>query len=117
MGIFDEGAMESKGNDFHVGSSVERFIEEMWFIGRIIAIDDVNQECSIAYADDDWEEENIPFCDIRLLNKDCSVAESKGGRKSSLPKPLLGLIDDDSEKRSAHQPTIQVHRDSNTGNT
>ena len=115
MRLFEEGAMESKGNDFHIGSKVERFVEEMWFMGEVIAIDEVNQECTISYIDDGWEEENVPFCDLRLLNKDCKIAEVKTGRKSSLPKPLLGLIDDDSEKRSCHQPTVEVHHDSNTG--
>ena len=108
--------MESKGSvDFHVGSLVERYIEEKWFMGRITHIDYANQECNLSYIDDDWEETNIPFGDIRLINADYKFVVEKVGRTSNLSKPLLGLIDDDSDKRSAHEPIIEVHRDSNTG--
>ena len=108
--------MESKGSvDLHVGTLVERYVEDIWFTARITGIDDANQECSLSYIDDDWEETNVPFGDIRLLNADCKLVGEKVGRTSKLPKPLLGLIDDDSDKRYAHEPIVEVHRDSNTG--
>jgi hypothetical protein len=44
-------------------------------------------------------------------------AEHKGEPKSirdPLPKPLLGLVEDDSAARSSHRPTVVVHTDTNT---
>lgn len=95
------------------GAIVERFIEGTGFLAEILSIDTIQQEVSIRYLDDDNIEHNVPLDDVRETQE---VAPSpRRSNKDTLPKPLIGLLDDDSDLRLAHRPTVIIHHDDETG--
>lgn len=102
--------------EYKIGMIVERIIEDTWFIGKIIEISYNKNECTIRYLDDDLLEEDIPIDEIRLSSQNIDITEFRAERKNTLPKPLIGLVEDDSEVRSVHQPIAIVHQDADTGN-
>lgn len=95
------------------GTIVERFIEGTGFLAEIIDFDSTQYEVTIRYLDDDNIEHNVPLEDIRESRE---VAPSpRRTVKDTLPKPLIGLLDDDSDYRLAHRPTVIIHQDDETG--
>ena len=106
---------EEEEEEYEIGMIVERIIEDVWFVGKIISYSKRKKECSIRYLDDDLLEENIPIDEIRLSSQVINEIEIKAERKNTLPKPLIGLVEDDSAVRSIHQPVAIVHNDSDTG--
>ena len=93
---------------FQIGNLVSRIIDDEWFPAKIEKIDSsCGQETyySIRYIDDDKVEEMVPFDEIR----ECKESPRLKEKYYNLKKPLAGLVDDDSEERSTHVPTIIIH--------
>ncbi len=89
---------------------VERNIDGAWFQARIIKIDRLDGSLTLQYTDDDNIEEFVSTIDVRAVQESKSMEGSpKVLRKNSLPKPLVGLVEDDEEERRAHRPTATVH--------
>ncbi len=114
--VAEGNKMESKGQyEFQIGMIIERVIEETWFAGKIINYDKRNLECTVRYLDDDQVEANIPIDEIRFSSQDYDESQFRAEKKDTLPKPLLGLVEDDSAQRSIHQPVVVIHNDYDTG--
>eukprot|EP00607_Mallomonas_marina_P001112 CAMPEP_0182430306 /NCGR_PEP_ID=MMETSP1167-20130531/39283_1 /TAXON_ID=2988 /ORGANISM="Mallomonas Sp, Strain CCMP3275" /LENGTH=158 /DNA_ID=CAMNT_0024615247 /DNA_START=203 /DNA_END=679 /DNA_ORIENTATION=- len=92
-----------------VGCIIERTIEGCWFIAEVMSINE--DSLTIRYLDDGNVEDMVPFDEIRLTNVDKKTCTQK---RDTLPKPLQGLVEDDSEIRHNHQPTVVVHHDMDT---
>jgi hypothetical protein len=108
--------MENQGQpEYLPGTNVERLIEGMWFPAVIIEVDKRRQEYMLRYLDDDQLESNVPIDEIRHGSIDSSLTPRRKEKKDTLRKPLLGLVEDDSEIRSNHQPVVTVHNDSSIG--
>ena len=106
----DELAIEGAGTWFNIGGYVERIIEDMWFVARVERIDEVRQQVTLRYVDDDNIEERVPFDDIRTHQGGVGPHEfTTLKRIDTLPKPLAGLVEDDTEERRAHRPTVVIH--------
>jgi len=119
MGVTYDEMKESKDGDdyrpdFVPGALVEREIEGMYFLAEITHSHHHGREFTLRYVDDDNVEEGVPCDEIRLSRK--SIMDSpKAERKSSLPKPLLGLIEDDAEMRHKHEAKVTIHHDDESG--
>mmetsp|Transcript_22470 Transcript_22470/g.32799 ORF Transcript_22470/g.32799 Transcript_22470/m.32799 type:complete len:142 (+) Transcript_22470:138-563(+) len=113
--VSESGCMESTDHTkCRIGTIIERLIEGTWFIGKVLDIDNYNMEYTVQYLDDDLVESNIPANEIRIAENEQLPSDYKTGRKSTLPKPLLGLVDDDSDIRNKHQPVVILHGDSDS---
>lgn len=99
---------------FKRGSIVERIIEGEWFIGEVIDTDE--DEFTIRYLDDNNVEKYVHKDELRLAANE-SLTTVKSQKKSTLPKPLMGLVDDDSDERLVHTPKTTLHNDSEIGKT
>ena len=122
MGVSYEEMKESKDDNNHrpdyvPGVIVEREIEGIWFSAEITHLQNNGREFTLRYLDDDNVEEGVLPEEIRLCRKVISIVDSspKVERKSSLPKPLLGLIEDDSHTRQDHQAKVTFHNDNESG--
>lgn len=115
----------SSSNNFMIGTSVNRNIEGVWFHAIVQSSCCRRRRCTIKYTDDD-NLEDVSFDDLRcsehMVSKDSLPKEPdssnnnsphRGPRsiKDSLPKPLAGMLVDDSKDRINHLPTITVHTD------
>lgn len=106
-------------NALRKGALVERNIDGEWFKATIQTIDEVSKLYSIKYSDDGNIEDEVASEDLRL-----SVESSENPlsflsifsfvKKCTLPKPLAGLVEDDSDARNLQQTTVTVHTDTNT---
>lgn len=102
--------------DFVPGALVEREIEGMWFLAEITHSHRRGQEFTLRYLDDDNIEEGVTVDEIRISRKVGSLADSpRAERKSVLPKPLLGLIEDDAATRHDHEAKVTIHHDNESG--
>jgi hypothetical protein len=99
---------------FRVSMLVERYIDGEWFLGQIIKIDKDDDMLTLKYADDDNIEDMVPPEDVRIPTSTHPVSP-KVERKNTLPKPLAGLMEDDSDIRNAHRPTCVVHSNNDEG--
>ena len=96
------------------GDMVERFIDGLWFLGEVQNVE--NSYVTIKYIDDNNIESMVPIDEVRIPIDDIKGIMTRcSSIKDSLPKPLLGLVDDDSEARLAHRPTIILHSNAETG--
>jgi hypothetical protein len=103
----------TSGTGFKIGMIVERIIEDTWFLGKITDYHRGLDEYTIQYLDDDLIEANIPSDELRSSSQAHSVVNHiLKEKKQTLSKPLLGLVEDDSEIRSVHQPVAILHSDS-----
>jgi hypothetical protein len=100
-------------NQYKKGAIVERHIEGSWFLAEVLEID--VDELTLRYLDDDNIEKYVHIDEIRMAENECILSDYKPEKKSTLPKPLLGLVDDDSAERSAHQPKVIRHSDIEIG--
>ena len=105
---------------FFVGQIVEREIDGIWFPGKIERIEDGREMYfNIRYLDDSKLEENVPFDDIRqqcvTQGESRRNPPSDSESKCLLQKPLRGLVEDDSEERATHVPTVIVHSNIDEG--
>jgi hypothetical protein len=93
-----------------VNEKVRREIEGIPFIATIERL--TQTVADIRYMDDGNIELNVPIQELHQIseNDDPEIIPDTP-RKGSLPKPLLGLVEDDSESRKAKQPTILIHRE------
>ena len=89
------------------------------------------KELSIRYKDDGNIEYSVNIEEVRFCSAALHAAGREGIRgdnnnnlyihkgvtkKDTLPKPLVGLLEDDSDIRGAHRPTVVLHdRDGGTG--
>lgn len=103
--------------DFVPGALVEREIEGMWFLAEITHSHRRGKEFTLRYIDDDNIEEGVLVDDIRLSRSMESLESPKAERKSVLPKPLLGLIEDDAITRHSHEAKVTIHQDNESGMT
>lgn len=99
-----------------VGTLVERQLDNEIFLGVIETIDQTKRCVTIRYIDDNNTEDNISMDDVKYHDKAESKdienrinIESKGFRKDTLLKPLLGLIEDDSDYRNSITPIVTIH--------
>jgi len=97
-------------DDIKVGNIVDRMIEGCWFPAEVMNIK--RHLLSLRYLDDGNVEEMVPLDEVRPSHADKTDIQLKN---DTLLKPLLGLVEDDSEIRRAHQPTVIVHKDMDTG--
>ena len=93
--------------DYPVGAYVERLIDGTWFSAEVLSSKD--QRLTIRYLDDNKIESEVGAKELRPLESIFNFV----GRSSNdtLPKPLISLVDDDSEARSSHTPKVIVHED------
>lgn len=99
------------------GSSVERNIDGVWFKASIESIDKLTKLYTIRYSDDGNVESEVQSEDLRCsaedpLNDFLSIFTF--AKKCTLPKPLAGLIEDDSESRNLLLTTVTLHTDTDT---
>eukprot|EP01038_Epipyxis_sp_PR26KG_P007392 gene7392-10073_t len=96
-----------------IGEIVERNIEGTWFTAEIKLVDLKQSQVDLVYLDDGNLEKSVPLEDVRVASIESkNNITPRSGKFDTLPKPLLGLVDDDSETRKAHAPTIVLHKDS-----
>ena len=116
----------SSSTTFMVGAAVQRNIEGVWFHAIIQNSCCRRRRCTIKYNDDD-NLEDVSFDDLRSnehiassnsipkqpdsSNNNNSPHRGPRSIKDSLPKPLAGMLVDDSEERINHLPTVTVHTD------
>jgi hypothetical protein len=100
--------------DFVPGVLVEREIEGMFFLAEITHTHMRGKEFTLRYVDDDNIEEGVSIDEIRL-SRTSAMDSPRAERKSVLPKPLLGLIEDDSETRQKHEAKVTIHHDDESG--
>jgi Tudor domain len=106
--------MSESGKPFLEGVKVLRDIDGMWFTAVIEKADKRNRQYRIRYLDDGNVEDYVPENDLKLLDEN-SDAQCRGKQVyDPLPKPLAGLVDDDSHIRSQHRPSVTIHADPNT---
>ena len=121
MGVtYDEMKEETKDcdnnrPDFVPGALVEREIEGMWFLAEIIQSHRRGKEFTLRYVDDNNEEKEVSIDEIRMSRQVQSLGSPKAERKSVLPKPLLGLVEDDSATRHGHEAKVTIHQDNDSG--
>lgn len=104
-------------NVFKKGSTVERDIDGVWYKATIQSIDQKKMLCSIKYSDDGNMEEDVPFGDMRPSTEDPFsgfLSIFTFAKKCTLPKPLAGLVEDDSVARNMLTTTVTIHTDTNT---
>jgi len=120
---------------FQVGDAVERNIEDMWFSAIVEGVNLTRRQLKVRYLDDDNIEEGVPMTDCRQRNVEVYEGESKGnyeskghdykggevyksgisiGKKETLKKPLLGMIEDDCKLREASVPIVVLHNNTDT---
>ena len=97
---------------FRPSDYVERQLEGVWFPATVEEVDVKIRQAIIKYLDDDNIEKDVSFDDLRKSEyKDAK--DAKGGAvhsvRDTLPKPLMGLIDDDCEARLRHVPKVTIH--------
>ena len=101
------------------GRTVERLIEGMWFSAVVERADCKEQSLILKYIDDGNIEEDVPFDEVRIaeckLRSNNDPGEEKS-RKSTVPKPLAGFIEDDEESRNGQMPTVVIHSSADTEN-
>lgn len=97
------------------GDLIDRNIEGQWFGAVIENVDIKNKYFTVRYLDDGNVEENVPSDEIRASISPTASANTTGKRETLL-KPLAGLVEDDSESRNEHQPTVILHSDTESEN-
>jgi hypothetical protein len=124
-------------SSYPVSSVVERNIDGQWFHAEVVAVrsfnrgrgayDDDDEEVllTLKYFDDGNIEENVDPGEVRLLDKDSSphslahTGAALGAlpprKKSTLPKPLAGLMEDDEDQRITHQTRVILHNEDEIG--
>jgi hypothetical protein len=100
-------ATKEHEDGWEVGMKVERDIDGTWFPARIETVDARNRTVELFYLDDENQESDVPFEEIRHLRSD--AASFRPAVVATLPRPLQGLIEDDEEIRKKHQPRVVVH--------
>lgn len=103
---------------------MERTIEGTWFTAVVEEFDARHETVRLKYLDDGNVEDNVHLSEIRLCATAAADGKDDGGsrvedckqsrRKETLPKPLAGLVEDDSELRRNHQATVVVHASTDT---
>lgn len=107
--------------DFRSGDYIERNIEGMWFTAIVEKVHDRYQSVDVKYLDDGNTEQSVPMNEVRKLtsferrsvvdenqqNRLASSSSSSG--KTTLPRPLAGLVEDDYDVRNSVKPTVQIH--------
>jgi hypothetical protein len=92
------------------GDIVVRSLEGMTFPAKIVFIHRRAQEVDLEYLDDGNIEKMVSFDEIeRCDSRHTAQLRSPSQKINTLPKPLLGLVEDDYEIRNKHTPTIFVH--------
>ena len=107
-------------NVFKNGSTVERDIDGDWFratIQSVQCIDTKSRTYTIKYSDDGNVEEGVRGGELRPGMEDPMagfLTIFSFVKKSTLPKPLAGLVEDDCVSRSMQKPTVTIHTDTDT---
>lgn len=111
---------------FQVGQVVERVIDDCWYQARVTVVDAEIEELDLVYLDDGNKEQGVNFDDVRPFvegeKEDVSASEGSNGgstamaaaAKTTLRKPLAGLVEDDWQERQSHVPTAVVHASHDT---
>ena len=96
---------------YKVGDRVERNIEGMWFLAQIEKYHASNETIDVRYLDDGNQEEGIHVSEVRKIHSGSSFGNEnmQNQQKSTLPRPLAGLVEDDYEARNAVKPTVFIH--------
>lgn len=121
MGVtYDEMKDSKECDDYRPdlvpGVLVEREIEGMFFLAEITHSHLRGKEFTLRYVDDDNVEEGVPVEEIRLSRNTVDFGSPRTAeRKSVLPKPLLGLIEDDAATRHSHEAKVTIHQDDESG--
>lgn len=88
---------------------VERNIDGMWFPAEVLRTDSASGMVSLKYIDDGNIEDMVPSCEVRIPLRDSHSSSPRVDKKVTLPKPLLGLMEDDCAERYNHLPKTIVH--------
>lgn len=99
--------MENDAVEYPAGTYVERLIDGTWFSAEVLSSND--QRLTVRYLDDNKVESEVGVKEVRPLESIFNFV----GRSShdTLPKPLIALVEDDSETRSSRAPKVIVHED------
>mmetsp|Transcript_23902 Transcript_23902/g.26165 ORF Transcript_23902/g.26165 Transcript_23902/m.26165 type:complete len:137 (+) Transcript_23902:53-463(+) len=98
-----------------VGDVIERSIEGMWFSAVIEKYSASNQTVDVKYLDDGNVEKEVPISEIRKAKEKNPIPGNENIRnqqRSTLPRPLAGLVEDDYDVRNSIKPTVFVHETS-----
>ena len=112
---------DERGRVLAKGDLVERVIDDQLYKVTIEAIDYIRCVVTVRYIDDGNIEENVMFDEIKSgvnnvaafnpLNIMSVFNIKETIRKTeTLLKPLKGLVEDDSDDRIKHIPTITIHQ-------
>ena len=99
--------MDEESGEYSVGSYVERLIEGTWFSAEVLSSQD--SRLTLRYLDDNKVESDVGVRDVRPMESIFNFV-GKGG-SDTLPKPLVALVEDDSESRSSRSPRVILHED------
>lgn len=96
------------------GDVVIRSIEGLDFEATVLDVNQTRRTVQLCYLDDGNIEDDVEFEEIQEIAEGKSNREicalSKNCRKGeTLAKPLSGLVDDDYEIRTNHQPKVIIH--------
>lgn len=94
------------------GSTVIRDIEGLCFVAVIQDVYLHDNCATIKYIDDGNIECDVSL-DVLQLADDASRSTIPI-KKDTLRKPLAGLVEDDSDTRNKHTPTVFIHSSDNT---
>jgi hypothetical protein len=100
---------------YKVGDQVERNIEGMWFVAVVERCSSSNDSVDIKYLDDGNREDGVHTSEIRKHASSNSIGDEnlQNRQKTTLARPLAGLVEDDYEVRNAAKPTILLHENGN----
>lgn len=96
---------------------IQRNLDGVWYAAVVLKVHPGGHCLEIRYADDDNTEDEVPVDEIRTLasienlqnSSQNLLMGSPSRNRDTLNKPLAGLIDDDTEVRRKHMPTVFVH--------
>ena len=112
---------DERGRVLAKGDLVERVIDDQLYKVTIEAIDYIRCVVTVRYIDDGNIEENVMFDEIKSSVNTASAfnpfnimsvfnIKETIRKTETLLKPLKGLIEDDSDDRIKHIPTITIHQ-------
>ena len=105
---------------FRRNQIVERLIDDIPFSAVIVDIHPARDEVRIRYLDDGNIEDGVSVQELRICDdgsmetKDSGSVKNANNKQTHLAKPLMGLVDDDSEERLHNTGVAVVHESADT---
>jgi hypothetical protein len=84
---------------FQVGDTIERCIEDIWFIATIEGVNLTRRNLKLRYLDDGNMEENVPMPECRRIGENSSNMEAEGKDEASFETKGDKASDDENIKK------------------